>query len=210
MAKETEIKSGGTQSFARFILWEILGIVGFLHILQYAPANDVTPLYFLANSVVFITVYPILYFLSQLNLPAVLKVIVSPLSIVLRLVLMVSCYVWVTYILYATGYMLAMSSCYAVFRDDFMYLGPFFAMDYVFFIEHLWGVGKNNLSFWRALGIISDAVSGVVGGFYLGRILNTKWGMFFGTDETRAIIWILFILGGVAAVVWFSNKTRQG
>ena len=91
-----------------------------------------------------------------------------------------------------------------------MYLAPFFVMDYLFFMEHLWGVGRVNVSFWRGVGMISDAVSGVVGGYYLGRTLNTKWGVFFGDDETRALIWVLFILIGIAAVVWFSNKTRQG
>lgn len=210
MAKETTDTQVTAPPFSRFILWEILGVVGFLHILQYAPANDVTPLYFLANAVVFVIVYPILYFYNQMNIPQVLRVLISPLSVVLRLVLMVSCYFWIAYILYATGCTLGFASCYAVFRDDFMYLAPFFVMDYLFFMEHLWGVGRVNVSFWRGVGMISDAVSGVVGGYYLGRTLNTKWGVFFGDDETRALIWVLFILIGIAAVVWFSNKTRQG
>jgi hypothetical protein len=58
--------------------------------------------------------------------------------------------------------------------------------------------------------MISDSVSGVVGGFYLGRTLNTKWGMFFGDGDVRTLIWIIFILIGIAAVVWFGNKTRKG
>jgi len=210
MPKDTQIPPGAPKSFARFILWEILGIVGFLHILQYAPANDITPLYFLANAVLFIALYPLLYFFNQLNLPTILKVITFPLNVVLRLLLMASCYVWITYILYATGYTLAFYSCFAVFRDDTVFLAPFFVMNYLFFVEHLWGVGKDNLTFWRAMGLISDAVSGVVGGFYLGRVMNTKWGMFFGTDETRAVIWIVFVFIGIAGVVWFDNKARQG
>ncbi len=210
MAKETTNPSFTPPPFSRFILWEILGIVGFLHILQYAPANDPTPLYFLANALVFILLYPVLYFYKQLQMPQVLRIIISPLSIALRLVLMVSCYFWITYVLYATGFSLGAASCFSIFRDDYMFLGPFYVMDYLFFVEHLWGVGKDNLTFWRAVGMISDAVSGVVGGFYLGRILNTKWGMFFGDSETQGVIWIVFILIGIAAVVWFNNKTRQG
>jgi len=210
MAKETTAAVIATPPFSRFILWEILGVVGFLHILQYAPANDPTPLYFLGNALVFVLLYPVLYFYRQMKIPQVLRVLIFPLSITLRLVLMVSCYFWIAYILYATGFNLGFASCYEVFRDDYMFLGPIFAMDYVFFVEHLWGVGKDNITFWRSVGMISDAVSGVVGGYYLGRILNAKWGMFFGGDETRAVIWILFILIGIATVVWFSNKTRQG
>ena len=57
--------------------------------------------------------------------------------------------------------------------------------------------------------MISDSVSGVVGGYLLGRTLNTKWGMFFGDENIRALIWIIFILIGVGAVVWFGNKTRK-
>ena len=79
-------------SFARFIFWEILGIVGFLHILQYAPANESTPLYFLTNAVIFLAAFPALYFFNQLRIPPVLKILIQPLQILLRLVLMVSCF----------------------------------------------------------------------------------------------------------------------
>jgi F0F1-type ATP synthase assembly protein I len=72
------------------------------------------------------------------------------------------------------------------------------------------GVSQSNFTFWASVGTLSDSVSGVVGGFYLGRILDTKWGMFFGDADTRALIWIIFVLIGVAAVVWFGNKTRKG
>ena len=105
-----------TPSFARFILWEILGIVGFLHILLYAPANDPTPLFFLANSVVFIVVYPIIYFYSQMKLPSVLKFLISPLSITLRILLMGSSFFWITYILYASGLFLGQASCFVVVK----------------------------------------------------------------------------------------------
>ncbi len=195
--------------FSRFILWEILGVVGFFHILQYAPANEVTPLYFLANAVAFVCLYPVLYFYNQLKIPLVLKFLISPLSIALRAVLLVSCYLWVAYVLYVTGFALGFASCFLVFKNDFMFLGPFFVLDYFFLVEHLWGVGKDNITFWRSMGMISDAVSGVVGGYWLGRTLNTKWGMFFGSEETRCLIWLVFILLGIAMVIWFSNKTRK-
>jgi hypothetical protein len=91
-----------------------------------------------------------------------------------------------------------------------MLLGCFFVFDYFFFVEHLWGLSRVNYTFWGAVGMISDSISGVVGGFYLGRTLDTKWGMFFGDTETRGLIWIVLILVGIAAVVWFGNKTRKG
>jgi hypothetical protein len=197
-------------SFPRFILWEIIGIAGFLHILQFAPANDSTPLFFLANAVVFIAVYPTLYFFSQLNIPAVLKYLISPLSIVLRIILMLSCFVWVTYILYSSGFLLGNVSCYVIFKNYYLFLAPFFIFDYFVLVEHLWGVSKSNFTFWASVGTLSDSVSGIVGGFYLGRVLNEKWGIFFGDDDIRALIWIVFVLIGVAAVVWFGNKTRKG
>ncbi|HXL72429.1 MAG TPA: hypothetical protein VN963_02285 [bacterium] len=89
-------------------------------------------------------------------------------------------------------------------------MAPFFVFDYFVLVEHLWGVSRSNFTFWASVGTLSDSVSGVVGGFCLGRILNTKWGMFVGDDDTRALIWIIFVLIGVAAVVWFGNKTRKG
>ena len=196
--------------FSRFILWEILGIVGFLHILQYAPANDPTPLFFLGNSIVFILLYPVIYFYSQLKLPPVLKIIISPLSIFLRLVMMVSSFLWIVYVAYATGYLLGDVSLFLIFKNYWMFMTPFFVMDYFFFLEHLWGISTVNFTFWASVGMISDSVSGVVGGFYLGRILNTKWGMFFGDPNIRTLIWVIFILIGVGAVVWFGNKTRKG
>lgn len=58
--------------------------------------------------------------------------------------------------------------------------------------------------------MISDSVSGIVGGLYLGRTLITKWGMFLGGVEIQGLIWSIFILSGVAVVVWFGNKTRKG
>lgn len=197
-------------SFPRFIFWEILGLVGFLHILQYAPANESTPLFFLANAVIFLGVYPVIYFYNQLKLPPVLKFLIMPLSIALRVILMAACFIWVTYVFYATGFMLGNVSCYTVFKDYWMFLGPFFVMDYFLLVEHLWGLSKENFNFWRSVGMLSDAISGVVGGFYLGRILNSKWGMFFGEPETQALIWIIFILIGIAATEWFGNKTRRG
>ncbi len=197
-------------SFARFILWEILGIVGFLQILQYAPANDPTPLFFLANAVVFIALYPILYFYGQLRIPMVLKFLISPLSGTLRVLLMVSSALWITYVLYATGYFLGQASAYLVVRHYWMFLAPFYALDYFFFFEHLWGLSRVNYTFWSSVGMISDSVSGVVGGFFLGRTLITKWGMFLGDVEIQGMAWALFILGGVAAVVWFGNQTRKG
>ncbi len=200
-----------TPSFARFILWEILGIVGFLHILLYAPpAPDPTPLFFLGNSVVFITVYPIIYFYSQMKIPSVLKFLISPLSFALRILLMGSSFLWITYILYTTHFILGQSSCFMVVKDYWMILAPFYVIDYFFFFEHLWGLSRINFTFWSSVGMISDSVSGVVGGLYLGRTLITKWGSFLGDVEIQGLIWSIFILAGVAAVVWFGNKTRKG
>ncbi|HXL72430.1 MAG TPA: hypothetical protein VN963_02290, partial [bacterium] len=81
--KENEMKQDpnvtAPPSFPRFILWEIIGIAGFLHILQFAPANDSTPLFFLANAVVFVAAYPVLYFYEQLKIPVLIKFLISPL-----------------------------------------------------------------------------------------------------------------------------------
>lgn len=208
MSKDPAVVS--SPSFPRFILWEIIGIAGFLHILQFAPANDSTPLFFLANAVVFIAVYPTLYFYNQLKIPAALKFLITPLSFALRIILMISCFIWVTYIFYASGFLLGNILCYSVFKNYYIYLAPFFVFDYFVLVEHLWGVSKHDFTFWASVGTLSDSVSGIVGGFYLGRILNEKWGIFFGSDDIRALIWIVFVLIGVAAVVWFGNKTRKG
>ena len=208
MGKDPSV--GVPPSFPRFILWETLGIIGFMHILEYAPANESTPLFFLANSAVFIALYPVLYFYNQLRLPPVLKFLILPLSIGLRVVLLASSYIWATYIFYATGFLVGDVSCYVLFKNNWMFLAPFFVMDYFWLLEHLWGLSRVNFTFWSSVGMISDSVSGAVGGFYLGRTLNTKWGMFFGEADTRALVWIIFVLIGVAAVVWFGNKTRKG
>jgi hypothetical protein len=82
MKKDPEARA--PPSFSRFILWEIIGIAGFLHILQYAPANDSTPLVFLANAVVFLAAYPVLYFYNQLKIPTFIKFLMYPLSIVFK------------------------------------------------------------------------------------------------------------------------------
>lgn len=197
-------------SFARFILWEILGVMGFLHILFYAPANDPTPLFFLGNAVVFVALYPILYFYSQMKLPVVLKFLIMPLGITLRILLMTCSFLWITYILYAAGLFLGQASIFMVIKHYWMFLGPFYVVDYFFFFEHLWGLSRVNFTFWSSVGMISDAVSGVVAGLKLGQVLITKWGMFFGDAEIQGMIWSMFILTGVAAVVWFGNKTRHG
>lgn len=67
--KETPNPNVISPPFSRFILWEILGVVGFVHILQYGPANESTPLFFLANAVIFLAAYPTLYYYNQLKLP---------------------------------------------------------------------------------------------------------------------------------------------
>jgi hypothetical protein len=162
------------------------------------------------NAVVFVALYPVLYFYSQLKLPLVLKFLILPLSITLRLLLMVTGFLWITYILYATGLFLGQASCFMVVKEYWMFLTPFYVVDYFFFFEHLWGLSRVNFTFWSSVGMISDAVSGVVVGFNLGRILISKWGMFFGDDEAQGLVWGIFILIGVSAVVWFGNKTRKG
>jgi len=212
MAKETVAAPPLNQSpsFARFILWEILGIVGFLHILFYAPAGDPAPLFFLANALVFVALYPILYFYSQLKLPVVLKFLIMPLSITLRFLMMASSFFWITYILSAAQLSLGQAPCFDVVKHYWMFLAPFYVLDYFLFFEHLWGLSRVNFTFWASAGMISDLVSGSVAGYKLGQIFVTKWGMFFGVAEVQGLIWSIFILVGVAAVVWFDNKTRKG
>ncbi len=212
MAKETNIASSMKQSpsFARFILWEILGVVGFLHILYYAPEKVSTPLLFLGNALVFAILYPVLYFYSQLKLPTVLKFLVMPLGITLRILLMASSFFWISYILYVAQLSLGLASCFQIVRDYWMFLVPFYVVDYFLFFEHLWGLSRMNFTFWASAGMISDLVSGAVLGYKLGQILVTKWGMFFGDPEVQGLIWSIFILTAVAAVVWFDNKTRKG
>ncbi len=208
MGKDPSV--GVPPSFPRFILWEILGIVGILHILQFSHVNDSTALFFLGNSIVFVALYPVLYFYNQLKLPLVLKFLILPLHYALRTVLMVSSFLWVAYVLYISDFMLGGVNCYLVFKNYWMFLAPFFVMDYFWLLEHLWGLSRVNFTFWSSLGMLSDSVSGIVGGFYLGRTLNTKWGTFFGDTDIQTLIWIIFVLIGIAAVVWFGNKTRKG
>ncbi|HVZ79340.1 MAG TPA: hypothetical protein VHE12_00915 [bacterium] len=218
--KETEPQSAIEQkpSFARFILWESVGIVGFLHILFYAPPNDPTPLLFLGNALVFAAAYPVLYYYKQLNLPLFLKFLLSPLEQALRVILMANGFLWIVYLLYASSCNLTYAQgalsvaipCFQVIKGNWMFMAPFYVMDYFFFFEHLWGLSRVNFTFWASVGMISDSVSGVVGGLLLGRTLISKWGQFFGGPDVQGILWMDFILIGVAAVVWFGNKTRKG
>jgi hypothetical protein len=222
MAKEAAaVPMNQSPSFARFILWEILGVVGFLHILFYAPPIDPTPLFFLGNALVFVALYPLLYFYSQLKLPVVLKFLISPLSITLRILLMASSFLWITYVLNATNLFfvlklnaanpaLGQASCFEVVKHYWMFLVPFYLVDYFFFFEHMWGLSRVNFTFWSSVGMISDSVSGSMGGYLLGKTLIRKWGMVFGDPNIQGLIWSIFILSGVAAVVWFGNKTRHG
>ena len=204
--------------FARFILWEILGAVGFLHILFYATPNDPTPLLFMANALIFLAAYPALYYYKQIKLPLFLKFLLLPLEYSLRVVLMVNGFLWITYALYATSFNLSCMQgtlqvaipCFQVIKNDWMFLAPFFVMDYFFFFEHLWGLSRVNFTFWSSVGMISDSVSGVVGGLLLGRTLISKWGQFFGPLDIQGVLWMDFILIAVSAVVWFGNKTRKG
>src|ERR1700722_20288091 len=177
---------------SRFLLWQIVGLVGFLHILYYAPAGDPTPLVFLCNAVVFLAVYPLLYFYYRLSVPAFFKVILSPLQAVLQVLLLITAYIWTT------------------FAPYYPVLFLLFVVDYIFFFQHLFGVSGHDHSFWSSAGILSDAVSGVVLGYGLGRALDTKGGPFFWGDPVRVMFWMMFILVGVAAVVWFNAKTRKG
>ncbi len=197
-------------SFARFILWEILGVVGFLHILYYGPANDPVPLIFLANAVIFVLTYPVVYFYQQLKMPVFLKFLISPLHAFLQVLLLISTYIWITDVLYATGYSLDHVYCYQVFADYYWAVFPLFMMNYFFFFQHLWGVSGHEHTFWSTAAILSDAVSGVVVGFGLGHTLDTKWGMFFGGNEVRVLVWVIFVFIGVGVVVWFNARTRKG
>ena len=195
---------------SRFLLWQIVGLVGFLHILYYAPADDPTPLVFLCNAVIFLLIYPVLYFYSRFAAPAFLKVLVPPLHAALQVLLLITTYIWTIYVLYASHFTLDHVAAWEVFATYYPLLFLLFVVDYVFFFQHLFGVSGHEHSFWSSAGILSDAVSGVVLGYGLGRTLDNKWGMFFGGDPQRVMIWMVFILVGVAAVVWFNTKTRKG
>ncbi|HVM32161.1 MAG TPA: hypothetical protein VMU88_03440 [bacterium] len=195
---------------SRFLLWQIVGLVGFLHILYYAPADDPTPLVFLCNAVVFLLVYPALYFYPRLSVPSFLKALVSPLHAALQVLLLIATYLWVVYALYASHFTLDHVAVWEVWSTYYPVLFLLFVLDYVLFFRHLFGVSGQEHSFWSSAGILSDAVSGVVLGYGLGRTLDNKWGMFFGGDPQRVMFWLAFILVGVAAVVWFNAKTRKG
>ena len=195
---------------SRFMLWQIVGLVGFLHILYYAPAGDPTPLVFLCNAVIFLAVYPVLYFYYRFSIPAFLKILISPLQAGLQVFLLITTYIWVTYALYASHFTLDHVAVWEVFATYYPVLFLLFAVDYVFFFQHLFGVSGHEHNFWSSAGILSDAVSGVVLGYGLGRTLDIKWGIFFGSDPVRVVFWMMFILVGVAAVVWFNAKTRKG
>jgi hypothetical protein len=219
MAKEAVTASTvQSPSFARFILWEILGAMGFLHILFYGAARELTPLFFLGNALAFVILYPLLYFYSQLKIPVVLKFLISPVSVTLRILLMASSFLWITYVLDAAklSFMLdaatppAQASCFDVVKHYWMFLAPIYVVDYFFFFEHMWGLSRVNFTFWSSVGMISDSVSGSMGGYLLGRTLISKWGDIFGVPDIQGLIWSIFILVGVAAVVWFGNKTRHG
>lgn len=211
MAKETvPTQADIPPSFARFVLWEVLGIMGFFHILIYGPPGEPTPLLFLGNAVAFTILYPVLYFYRQLKLPPFLKFLILPVTIILRTLLMACSFLWIAYILYATKLPLGQSSCFEVIQQYWMFMTPFYVVDYFFFFEHLWGLSKVNFTFWSSVGMISDSVSGSVGGWKLGQLLITKWGMFFGGPDMQGLVWGIFVLTGVAAVVWFGNKTRHG
>jgi hypothetical protein len=199
-----------TPPLSRFMLWQIVGIVGFLHILYYAPGNDPTPLVFLSNAVVFLVLYPVVYFYNRLTVPAFFKMLISPLYAALQVILLMTTYIWITYALYATNYTLDHVSVWEDFANYYPVLFLLFVVDYVFFFRHLFGISGHEHSFWSSAGILSDAVSGVVAGYGLGKILDTKWGMFFGGNPTRVLFWLIFIMVGVAAVVWFNQKTRKG
>lgn len=222
MAKETNgtpVPLNQSPSFARFILWEILGIVGFLHILVYGTPNEQAPLLFLANAVVFVATFPVLYYYKELKIPAVLKVLLLPMEYALRVILLVCGFLWITYILYAVPSLTLTViqttgpgpiACFGVVKDFWMLLVPLYVVDYLFFLEHLWGLSRVNFTFWASLAMISDGVSGVVVGLFLGRTLITKWGMFLGPPVIQGVIWMNLILLGVSVVVWFGNKTRKG
>lgn len=216
MPKETATPPlSQSPSFARFILWEILGAVGFLHILFYAPPSVSTPLFFLGNALIFVILYPILYFYSQVKLPTVLKFLIMPLGITLRVLLMASSFLWITYVLYVAQLSFGTAagttvSCFDVVNQYWEYLAPFYVVDYFLFFEHLWGLSKVNFTFWSSAGMISDLVSGSVLGFKLGQVFITKWGNIFGAPAVQGLIWSIFILTSVAVVVWFDNKTRRG
>lgn len=220
MGKEAAVVQPMEQKpiFARFILWEILGIVGFLYILFYGTPNDPTPLLFLGNALIFLAAYPALYYYKQIKMPLFLKFLLLPLEYSLRVILMANGFLWIIYLLYTTSFNLTCTQgnlplaihCFDVIKSDWMFLAPFFVMDYFFFFEHLWGLSRVNFTFWSSVGMISDSVSGVVGGLLLGRTLISKWGQFFGSQDVQGVLWMDFILIAVGAVVWFGNKTRKG
>lgn len=195
---------------SRFMLWEIVGLVGFLHILYYAPAKDPVPLIFLGNAAIFLLIYPMTYFYEHITVPAFLKFLVSPVHAFLQVILLITTYIWITYVLYATQYPLDQVPVYDVFAGYYWVLFPMFMLVYFFFFLHLLGVGGERHSFWSSAAILSDGVSGVVLGYGLGKTLDTKWGMFFGGDPIRVLIWMLFLFIGTIVVVWFNARTRKG
>jgi hypothetical protein len=210
MLFKNKTSTGNPPPLSRLMLWEIMGLVGFLHILYYAPAQDPVPLIFLCNGAIFLALYPVLYFYDHLLVPTFLKFMISPLHAFLQVVLLITTYIWTIYVLYAVQFQLNHVFVFEVFTNYYWVLFPVFMLVYFFFFLHMLGVGGENHSFWSSAAILSDGVSGVVLGYGLGKTLDTKWGMFFGSNPTRVLFWMLFLLIGVIVVVWFNARTRKG
>ncbi len=186
--------TAASRSLTRLLLWEGMGLLGFLHILRHPLADPLWALNYRYNALFFLAAYPLLYVYRWTMMGGCLGMILFPLSFVLSLGLGACAYIWVLYSL-----LFSASPYYHAATRHGWVLGPLFiALVYFPLVEPLWGVSRkyHSLGQWGRIFVFA-AVGGFLG-YLLGWAVQGKLHGLLASDNLVFLAWLTLIGAGTA------------
>jgi len=154
----------------RVIFWEAAAAYGLFRLLQNAPAQDPVSLPFTYNAVFFLAAYPFFAFWKFAGVPGLVKFILFPVGILLRIGLLVSAYVWVGYFFWSFGRL----DLLAVWAHRAVIPAILFLFLYIAWLAPLWGTRRPDMGFGDLARLTLFTLAAGLVGALMGRGLQVS------------------------------------
>jgi hypothetical protein len=199
-----------SKPFVQVILWELLAAYGLFRLIQCGSGQDAWTFRFVYNACFFLVFYPCLAFWRFGGVPGLIKFILFPIGLLLRLGVMVSAYFWTAYIFWSVQHMELVD---LMFRRPVV-IGFLFFLIYWSFIGTLLGTKGQASSVWGLTRLTLFTVGSGLIGFLIGRGLDLALAARQWPADQR--LWILVLSTLLFALVgsWVGkfrerNKTND-
>lgn len=203
MSPEVEMAED-SRSFFRYLFIATAAAFGLVHILWKAPAGDDRSVLFAVNAWSFFFVYSALYFYQWIPFPKILRFLFFPMSLLLDILLGVSCFLWVAYALQAFK-----SPQAELVWEYIWFILPLFGLVYISLGRPLLGVSRSYRPWLEVVSMLFFAGLFTAGLIYLELFMGRPIDRWVHDEESRFLVrvtlWTISALLGAA----FAPRLRR-